>query len=69
MINLNDVPFDLLRETTAALALYVRAQRKRNLLQERTRLQRELDDTRVNLVEIQALVANTDRPPEETNHV
>ena len=54
-MRLRDLPLDLLQETTAALARYVRARRKQKLRQEQARLQEELQDMRTDLAEIQAL--------------
>lgn len=54
-MRLGDLPLDLLQETAAALAHYVRVRHGRKLRQERSRLQDELQDMRTDLAEIQAL--------------
>jgi Skp family chaperone for outer membrane proteins len=68
MTRLRDVPLDVLQEASAALDRYVRARRKQKLLQERARLQEELQDMRTDLAEIEALSTGVDRKVEGENH-
>lgn len=63
-----DLPLDLLQETTAALDHYVRARRRQKLSQEQARLQDELQDMRTDLAEIHALSGGVEWDVEESTH-
>jgi hypothetical protein len=67
-MKLKDLPLDLLQGTSAALERYVRVRRRGKLEQERARLEEELQDTRTDLAEIQALATGVDWTTEGEKH-
>jgi hypothetical protein len=58
-MRLNDLPLDLLQETSTTLDHYLQARRKARLHREREYLADELRDTRTHLAEIQTLAGAT----------
>ena len=67
-MTLKDLPLDLLQEASATLERYIRARRRDKLEQERARLEEELQDTRTDLAEIQALSTGVDWRTEGETH-